>query len=279
MIKYFFFFSFLLMFLSCNFTKEIDAKNIARYGDHQLTEQEFLSKMKDFEKGDSISIANKIINDWAIEKILIDKAKFNLSETKLQKIQNLVNKYKSSLLSEAYLEAIVNSKINLNIDSVEIQKFYDDNKSLFILNEDIFKFVYIELPLNFSDTYEVRSKIRRYKNEDKRFLDSISYRYKSFSLNSDKWVTEKKIFEQFPFFNKNTARSLKNYNFFQFKDSISLYLIKITKSVKRGDVSPLDHVLPTLKYMSLNSRKKELIANIKTEILRDALQNKKLEIF
>ena len=60
------------MFLSCNFTKEIDAKNIARYGDHQLTEQEFLSKMKDFEKGDSFSIANKIINDWAIEKILID---------------------------------------------------------------------------------------------------------------------------------------------------------------------------------------------------------------
>ena len=56
-------------------------------------------------------------------------------------------------------------------------------------------------------------------------------------------------------------------------------MIKITEHIEKGDISPLEYVLPTLKYMSLNSRKKELIVNIKSEILRDALQNNKLEIF
>ena len=274
-----FYISFLIFFSSCNFKSEINTKNIARYGDYKLSQQEFLSKMKDFEKGDSISIAKDIINDWAIGKILIEKAQLNLSKTKLKKIETQVKEYKSSLLSEAYLEAVVSSRINLDIDSIEIQKFYDINKSLFTLNDDIFRFVYIELPLSFSDTYEIRSKIRRYNFKDNRFLDSISYRFTSFSLNSDEWISENKLFEQFSFLNENSIRSLKNYNFYQFKDSISLYLIKITEHIEKGDISPLEYVLPTLKYMSLNSRKKELIVNIKSEILRDALQNNKLEIF
>ena len=92
-------------------------------------------------------------------------------------------------------------------------------------------------------------------------------------------MTKKKLFEQFPFMDKYSYKSLKNYNFYQFKDSLSLYLIKIIESVDSGGISPIEHVLPTLEYMSLNKRKKELMLSIKSEILRDALQNKKLEIF
>lgn len=139
--------------------------------------------------------------------------------------------------------------------------------------------VYIELPLDFSDSYLVRSKIKRFRDDDKTYLDSISYRYKSYSLSTDNWITEKRLLEQFPFINNYSYKSLKNYNFFQFKDSISLYLIKIIELAEKGDISPIEHVLPTLEYMSLNKRKKELMINIKSEILRDALQNKKLEIF
>ena len=36
----------------------------------------------------------------------------------------------------------------------------------------------------------------------------------------------------------------------------------------------INYVLPTLEYMSLNKRKKELLLSIKSEILRDAVQIK-----
>ena len=268
-----------LFFSSCSFVSDHNSKNIARYGESFLTKEEFSYLIKGAEINDSISIANSIINNWATQKILTERAELNLNETKLQKIQSLVDNYKYNLLSEAYLEALVNSTINLEVDSLEIVNLYENNKSLFNLNQDIFKVVYVELPLDFSDTYEVRSKIKRFKIDDQIFLDSISYRFKSFSLINDDWISQKKLLQKFPFLTNYSYRSLKNYNFFQFKDSLSLYLIKIKEFVKKGDISPIDFVLPTLEYMSLNKRKKELMLSIKTDILKDALEKNKLEIY
>ena len=279
MFKKFFYLSFLLLISSCNLAPENELKNIARYGESYLSVNDLESMFGDVDKADSISKVNHLINNWAIEKILIERAELNLNEIKLNKIESLVSEYRSTLLSEVYLEALVNSSIDLEIDSVEIQNFYNKNKSLFNLNEDIFKIVYVELPIGFSDTYEVRSKIKRYKTNDKFFLDSISYRFNDFSLSGDKWISKKEMFKKFPFLSNYSYKSLKNYNFFQFKDSLSLYLIKIIESVNNGDVSPIDYVLPTLEYMSLNNRKKELMLNIKTDILKDALKENKLEIY
>ena len=274
-----FFLQVFLLFFSCSFVTDDNTKNIARYGESFLSKDEFQSLIQGGKINDSISMANSIINNWAIEKILIERAELNLNETKLQRIQSLADDYKSNLLSQAYLEALVNSTINLEVDSIEILNLYENNKSLFDLNEDIFKLVYVELPLDFSDTYVVRSKIKRFKRDDQIFLDSISFRFKSFSLTTEEWITQNSLTQKFPFLTNYNYRSLKNYNFFQFKDSLSLYLIKIKESVKKGDISPIDYVLPTLEYMSLNKRKKELMLSIKTDILKDALEKNKLEIY
>ena len=274
-----FFLQVFLLFFSCSFITDDNSKNIARYQESFLTKEEFSSLIEGIEINDSLSMANSIINNWAIEKILIERAELNLNETNLQKIQSLVDDYKSNMLSEAYLEALVNSSINLEVDSLEILSLYENNKSLFNLNEDIFKLVFEELPLDFSDTYEIRSKIKRLKRDDQIFLDSISYRFKSFSLTTDDWISQKTLFQKFPFLTNYSYRSLKNYNFFQFKDSLSLYLIKIKESVKKGDISPIDYVLPTLEYMYLYKRKKELILSINTDIWKDALEKNKLEIY
>ena len=120
-----FFLIFLICFSSCDFVSDKDSLNIAKYGDTYLSKKEFVKMMDGVKKEDSVIRANSVINNWAIEKILTERAELNLNETKLQKISSLVKEYKSSLLSEAYLEALINSTINLEIDSVEIQSFYD----------------------------------------------------------------------------------------------------------------------------------------------------------
>ena len=271
--------SFFIFLCGCNFISNDDSQNIARYDDSLLTNKEYINLMGNYDKDDSLSKANNIINNWAIDKILIERAQLNLNDSKLQSIELLVKDYEASLLSEAYLEALINSSINPDIDSTEIKEFYDKNKSLFRLNEDIFRLAFIELPLDFSDTYQVRVKLKRYRDADKQFLDSISYRYNSFSFESENWISKKQLIQKFPFITNYSYKSLKNYNFFQYKDSLSLYLIKIIKSTKNGDISPIEYVLPTLEYMSLNKRKKELMLSIKSEILKDALLNNKFEIY
>ena len=212
-----FFLQVFLLFFSCSFITDDNSKNIARYGESFLSKEELQSLIQGVKTNDSIPMVNSIINNWAIEKILIERAELNLNETKLQKIQSLADDYKSNLLSEAYLEALVNSTINLEVDSIEILNLYENNKSLFDLNEDIFKLVYVELPLDFSDTYLVRSKIKRFKRDDQIFLDSISFRFKSFSLTTEEWIAQNSLTQKFPFLTNYNYQSLKNYNFFNSK--------------------------------------------------------------
>ena len=268
-----------ILFIGCKMSGDEDGQNVARFNDSYLNKSDFSELMTNYSEEDSVAKANSIINNWAINKILIERAKLNLTESRLNEIESLVDDYRSDLLSDSYLEALVNSTINLEVDSSEIQSLFDSNKNLFLLNEDIYRLIFIELPQDFSDTYEVRKRIRRFNEKDQYFLDSISYRYNNYSFDTKTWVSEKKLLNEFDFLNSYSYRSLKNYNFYQYKDSLSLYLIKIVDSARKGEISPIENVLSTLEYMSLNQRKKEVMLKIKTNILKDALLNNKLEIY
>ena len=81
-----FFLLFFLFFSGCSFVSDDNTKNIARYGESFLSKDEFQSLIQGGKINDSISMANSIINNWAIEKILIERAELNLNETKLQRI-------------------------------------------------------------------------------------------------------------------------------------------------------------------------------------------------
>lgn len=268
-----------ILFVGCKMSGDEDGQIVARFNDSYLNKSDFSELMTNYSEEDSVAKANSVINNWAINKILIERAKLNLTESRLNEIESLVDDYRSDLLSDSYLEALVNSTINLEVDSSEIQSLFDSNKNLFLLNEDIYRLIFIELPQDFSDTYEVRKRIRRFNEKDQYFLDSISYRYNSYSFDTKTWVSEKKLLNEFDFLNSYSYRSLKNYNFYQYKDSLSLYLIKIVDSARKGEISPIENVLSTLEYMSLNQRKKEVMLKIKANILKDALLNNKLEIY
>ena len=98
--------SLIIFFFGCNMVSDDDSSNIAKYGDSYLSKEDFSFLMSGVKKDDSVSRANYIINEWAIEKILNERAELNLNDDKLQKIESLVDEYKSSLLSESIFRSI-----------------------------------------------------------------------------------------------------------------------------------------------------------------------------
>ncbi len=278
MIKLKFYILLVFVFVSCNNFNEDKSQNIAKYKNQILNKSQLLGLVKDSNKDDSVIITNKLINEWAINKILIEKAKLNLTVQDLSSLDKLVENYKSELYSTAYLDALINSSINLEIDTTEIENLYNKNVDLFKLKNNIYKFAYIKIPKDFSDIAEVRNKVRNLKNH-KEFLDSISYRFSDYSFDTKSWITENDLKKTFSFLNNQKLNSLKNYSFLQSKDSLNLYLIKILEFKKIGSYAPIDYVFPTLEYMSINQRKKKLTQSIKTDLIKNAIQNNELEIF
>jgi len=272
-------FILLTVLTSCIYSPQKESEIIASYENSYLLKNEFLKLMNDVQIKDSLTKANYIINEWATEKILIDYARLNLEDKKIDTIEYLVQKYRSSLLTESYLEALINSEIDLKVDSLEIDSVFNTNKELFFLKNDIFKHIFIKIPLNFSDSDEVIKSFKNYRTNDQLFLDSISFRYSSFLLNNVSWSTQKEIRDNFYFIDDARFYTLKKNKFLKYEDSLGLYLIKIIDSRNSGEYSPKSYILPTLEYISLNNKKRMLSSKIKSEILSNAILKKKLEIY
>ncbi|MAP99868.1 MAG: hypothetical protein CMC51_03555 [Flavobacteriaceae bacterium] len=272
-------FILLTVLTSCIYSPQKESEIIASYENSYLLKNEFLKLMNDVQIKDSLTRANYIINEWATEKILIDYARLNLDDKKIDTIEYLVQKYRSSLLTESYLEALINSEIDLKVDSLEIDSVFNTNKELFFLKNDIFKHLFIKIPLNFSDSDEVIKSFKNYRTNDQLFLDSISFRYSSFLLNNISWSTQKKIRDNFYFIDDTRFYTLKKNKFLKYEDSLGLYLIKIIDSRNSGEYSPKSYILPTLEYISLNNKKRMLSSKIKSKILSNAILKKKLEIY
>ena len=268
----------LLILFSCNDFNQDKSEYIAKFKDHVLSKNELTKFINSNNSQDSIFIANKIINEWAIKKILIEKAKLNLPEKDLDMLNKLVENYESELYSTTYLDALVNASINLEIDTIEIEDFYKKNIDLFKLKNNIFKLVYVKIYKDFSDISDVTNRLRNFKNNEI-YLDSISYRFIDYSYDANNWKTQNDLMNIFPFLNTQKINSLKNYSFLQIKDSLNLWLIKVLEYKKIGSYAPIDFVFPTLEYMSINNRKKKLNQSIKTDLIKNAIQNNELEIF
>ena len=267
-----------LVLFSCNNFKDDKSQNIAKYKDQILNKSQLKELVRDSNYEDSIIMTNKLINEWAVNNILIEKAELNLTAQDLNSLDKLVQNYKSELYSTAYLDALINSSVNLEIDTTEIENLYNKNLDLFKLKDNIYKLVFVKIPKDFSDIADVRNKVRNFKNHQK-FLDSISYRFLDYSLDTKSWRTENDLKKIFSFLNNQKLNFLKNYFFLQTKDSLNLYLIKVLEFKKIGSYAPVDYVFPTLEYMSINQRKKKLVQLIKTDLIKNAIQNNELEIF
>ena len=278
MIKLKLYILLVLVLFSCNNFNDDKSQNIAKYKDQILKKSQLNELVRESNYEDSIILTNKLINEWAVNNILIEKAELNLTAQDLSSLDKLVQKYKSELYSTAYLDALINSSINSEIDTTEIENLYNKNIDLFKLKDNIYKLAFVKIPKDFSDISDVRNKLRNFKNNEK-FLDSISYRFSDYSLDTISWRTENDLKKIFLFLNNQKLNSLKNYSFLQTKDSLNLYLIKVLKFKKIGTYAPIDYVFPTLEYMSINQRKKKLTQLIKTDLIKNAIQNNELEIF
>ena len=271
-----------LMLAACNFRPAPTESNpLARVNDAFLFETDIdFSFVKGQTESDSIIYVQNIINNWATTQLLIDGANLNLTKETQTEFEQLVQQYKSDLYTSAYVEALVNNNLDTSISNQELDTVYSRNKQLFVLKEDLLKMRYVNVNSNLSNLDEVKKRFKRYNAEDKKRLDSISIQFNSFYLKDSIWIkSEQAISKIKPLqlgFNKVL---LKKPNFIQLKDSLGLYLMQINEVLERGSQAPMEYVLPTLKQIVINNRKLKLIKQLKSDIVNDAIKNKKFEIY
>jgi len=270
-----------LLFFSCdNYFKNTSNVDLARVNDDYLSQ----SDVKDVldtssNSNDSTIIINNYINNWATNKLLINRALINLPEENQNNIQQLVDNYKNEILINSYIDALIEKNMNLEVSKFELDSLYVRYKETFKLNEELFKIRFIYLSKVNPDINLFKSKLKRFNNDDLKYLDSLSFQFNRYSFNDSVWRNKNEVFYQLPDLKKVNNYMLKKSNFIEIKDSLGLYLINIKDVLKSNQYAPLDYVSETLKRMIINSRKLKFIDQLRKDITTDAIKNKRFEIY
>ena len=270
-----------VIFISCeNYFKSESNINLARVENDILT-LDAIDRV--FENSlnleDSLILLNNYINNWASNKLLVQRALLNLSDENQNKIQDLANDYKNEMLINTYIDAMIKQNMDLEVNFDELDSLYNQLENTFKLNEELFKIRFIYISNINPDIKIFKKKLKRYNNEDIKFLDSLSFQFSRFSLNDSIWKNKNEVFYELPNLKMLNKNMLKKSNFIEIKDSLGLYLINVEDVLKTNENAPIEYVVETLRRMIINKRKLNYTNKLRKDITNDAFKNKSFEIY
>jgi hypothetical protein len=269
--------------LSCNsfFKNDLNEEPLARVGDTYLYWDEVRVVLgENITEQDSASMVTNYINNWATKQILLEKAIINLPDEKIAEFEQLVANYRKDLYTRAYKEALVNQAEDTIISQGELNRFYEQERENFKLKEKIIKLRFIQLPVQFLNRKEVTESLRRFNQEDIKYLDSIGVQFQKLNFNDSLWVPASRVIEEIPPLNDdNVDRYLKKSQFFELEDAMGVYLANVNDVLGVNEVAPLSYIESTIRQVLLNRRKLEYIRKLETEIIDEATKEKVFEVY
>ena len=270
-----------LSIVACNYESD-HSKPIA----HVLGSNLYIHQIPLLNEGfsnDSILFVKEFINEWAIHKILIHKAEFNLKKDQFY-IDSLVDVYRESLLIHYYKQALIQNYLDTIIDDSLVSNYHMEHMDNFLLKEDIVNINYVKIrnvapDLDFitqryaSDNIEDIDQLKDYcfQFADRCFLDDVSWVSFSDFIKQIPLTHRVHINDQKYFLQKNKKIEIEDENY--------KYYIFIKDFKLKGASSPLEYVSSSIRKILLNKRKKDIIYSIEEKLIQEALERNDFKIY
>ena len=273
---------FIVLFSSCDlFNKENSRNAIARVNDHVLFDDELSENLPpNLSKEDSISFVKSFIDEWAKDKIILDRAKFNLPLEEQKRYDKMVKEYRSQLFKKAYLNALVQKEITESIDSSKVADYYANNKDLFRINEHLLKLRYLYVKNDLNDILKIKDSFKRFNFNDQIYLDNQKLKFDKAKLNDSIWVKSLTVFRDLRELNKEQrSRLLYENRYVEIEDSLGTFFIYVKDVLKPNSIAPINYIKPTIEQILKNKKELKLRSDLEKQILNDAIKNNDYEIF
>ena len=267
------FFFLLLICFSCNLKETGDKSYVARVGDNYLDYSELKNQIpSNISLSDSLSLANKIILEWATSQLLIQSAQINLNKDEKELIDQKSKKYRDNLILSDYRNKISKKNPDTIVFKYEIEDFFDKNSKNFKLYNEIVQGRYLKLNNTNFNINEIKRRFSRFNTIDKSFFDSISIQLLNYSFNDSTWIDKTLFFNKISSINENEVQRIVKNNLFYIKeDSLALYLIKVNKYKKANDYAPLDYIYGRIRELIANRKRIDYLKKIEIELIDDAI--------
>ncbi len=274
---------FLLVFLltGClDSGKKVSEVPVAKVYDRYL----FLSQLQDIipsglSTEDSILIVKNHVEKWIRNQLLLFQAEQHL-EPDEKNVARQIEDYRTSLLIFKYEQSFISEKLDTIIKEKNIEDYYNSYSSNFILNNNLIKGIFIQVPRSAPEIYKIRSWYRSNNPDHIRQMEEYCYTNATkFNYFEENWKYFTDILKDMPPIYtrpENILRYRKNY---EIKDSTYYYFLKISDFRLEGSVTPLELVREDIGSILLNKRKIQLIQELEANIYNDALNRGNFVIY
>jgi hypothetical protein len=228
---------------------------------------------------DSQIVAKEHIDKWVRNQLLLFQAEEQLSPEE-KNVEQQIEDYRTSLLIFKYEQRYLNQKLDTNISDLEIEKYYNEYSSNFILNNNLIKGIYIQVPRSAPEVYKIRNWYSSSNPQNIKDLESYCYNHASkYDYFEENWQPFNVILNEMPETYTRPENILKYRKTYETKDSTCYYFLKISDYRLEGSVAPLEHIKKDIKSILLNKKKIQLIQELESDIYNDALNRGNFVIY
>ena len=272
-----------LLFLTgaCNKVIQTEQeKPVARVYDMYLYPSDLQEHMaQGLSPQDSAKTVHRLAEEWIRNELLLKQAETNLPE-KDKNVQKQVEEYRTSLLIFKYKQNLLAKNLDTIIPSREIESYYQENSSNYILSSDVVRVTYVRIPVKSPDISKVRSLYRSEKEKDLKKLQEYCSSYgEKCIIDGQQWVKFTELIRETPLNIDNPGRYLNYNKNIETSDSLYYHFIHLIDRIPEGQVAPLELVRENIRSVLMNKRKIEYIQNLENTVYKEGLSRNQVEIY
>lgn len=267
-------FSFNFLLISCQKISNEDGDLVARVYSSYLTKSE-LSKLfpASMIENDSLRVVESYIDRWVRDHLILYQAEKELED--ITEINQLVEKYRSSLILLQYENMIIEKVMDTIISEEEMQNYYEKYKNQYVLSSPILKGLVFKIPAG-QDSEKAMKTINKLKdNELKKWgLENTGYCI----TNPNNWYLLSDILGLLPISMVKKSVWKKDTRYETVFEETN-YILYIEDYYDINDIPPFSFVANQAKQVILHQRRQNLVEQYNNEIYESHKKSRNVEIY
>lgn len=228
---------------------------------------------------DSVILARRHIETWIRDQLMLGRAEQALTEEQ-KDFEKQLAEYHRSLLIYSYRQKLLTQKLDTIISDEEIQAYYDENSSNFILGQDIIKGTYIKVPLSAPRINELRRWSYTNQEDDLNNIEKYCFNYaEHYNDFNDTWIHFSTIKAQLPMTISAPSRYLAYNKNIETTDQEFRYFLHVSDHLPEGEMTPLEMVADNITNIILNKRKIEFFRDMEQIVYSDGVAKNQFQIY
>lgn len=227
---------------------------------------------------DSVELVREFVRKWLEEQVLYEKAEHNVRGD--ERIERMVAEYRRTLVMNNYERILLQQQMTEELTEEDLQKYYNDNKQLFMLEEPVIKGVFIKAPLTSPGLKDLKQWYKDKSDESLELLEKYAFRNSVlYEYFYEHWVPVSELEGKVVVNLAELSENFDKHRNIEVEDGEYCYLLHIEEYMMKGEEKPYDLARHEIIDLLANSRRVEFMNKVKKDLYNQSVEMGRIKYY